>query len=513
MQAWMEGYESDIEYTAGYFREQEPDFLNLCAITHAVEPVDIENGFVYCELGCGQGMTALIMAANYPKGKFYAIDFNPSHIAKARKLAEQAGLENIVFLEKSFAEIVEDPSILPECDFITFHGIFAWISEENRQYLLDICKRHLKSGGMVYNSYNAKPGWSMGEPIQQLVLTSGKLFTGNSINRFDNAVSLIKELKEVGPAFFGVNKELFDKRLAILDSKNKHYLVHEYFNEGWRAFYFTEIVPYLTSAKLDFVGEASVTASYVEGLLPQKARALLAKIPDKSVRELYKDVMLNTMFRKDIYMRGVTNRLDANRQMELLKDTHWMLNKVIGKDNSSVFKFKMPVGEIDGKAEVYQPVVDYLAQKPATLAELHKATDTPLKELIQAILFLYHAGTVGVQHSAERNPAALRLNKVFADQLFITNGDVQVALPSKRSCLTLSMMDMLFYRATLMLGDSESTNRLVDYAARELISRDLKVRHNGIELTGNDMRNRLYELEGLWRKIILPVLRAGGAIA
>lgn len=512
MQAWMEGYESDIEYTAGYFREQEPDFLNLCAIAHAVEPINLDRGFVYCELGCGQGITALAMAANYPMGKFYAVDFNPSHIARARKLAEQAELDNIIFLEKSFAEIVEDRSLLPECDFITFHGIFAWISESNRQFILDICKNHLKSGGIVYNSYNAKPGWSMGEPIQQLVLASGKLFNGNSISRFDKAVSLLRELKECAPAFFTINNDLINKRLSILDSKNKNYLVHEYFNEGWRAFYFTEIMHYLASAKLDFVGAASVAASYTDSLLPQKARELLAKIPDQGSRELYKDVMLNTMFRKDIYMRGISNRLDANRQLELLSNAKWTTNKVTDNAGSSVFKFKLPTGEVEGKVEVYQPIMDFLKVQPATFSELQARTDMILKDLVQAVLFLYHAGMIGIQYTTARNQAASRLNKVFAEQVFVMHGDGQLVLPNRRSCLILGIIDMLFYHAALEIGESGSASALVEYVAKELEFRDMKVKHNGFELGGNDMRTRLHELEETWRCNVLPVLRSGGAI-
>lgn len=512
MQAWMEGYESDIEYVADYFQEQEPDFLNLCAVTHGVEPINLEKGFVYCELGCGQGRTALVMAANYPQGKFYAIDFNPSHIASARKLAEQAGLENIVFLEKGFADILEEPSLLPECDFITFHGIFSWISESNRQCLIDICKRHLKAGGIVYNSYNAKPGWSMGEPLQQLMLSSGKLFSGNSISRFDKALALLKELESVSPAFFGLNKEVIKKRMEMLESKNKHYLVHEYFNDGWRAFYFTEIVQYLISAKLNFVGEASAAASYVEATLPNDARQLLTKIPETDVRELYKDIMLNTMFRKDIYMRGISNRMDNNRKLKILENKRWMLNTDVSVINKSGFKFKLPVGNVDGKVEVYQPIVNHLVQHPMTLSELQAKTDFAWQDLLQAILFLYHSGMVGIQHVIEANPAADRLNQKFVEQVFTTNGNLQVVLPFRRSGMTLGMMDMLFYRAALKTGEPDSTSTLINYVVRELESRGLTVSHNGLDLAGNDMRTRLHELEKEWRCNILPVLRNGGAI-
>ena len=139
MQTWMEGYESDIEYTAGYYREQEPHFLSLCAATHGIQPLDLTRPFTYCELGCGYGMTSLIMAANYPNGQFYAVDFNPTHIAQARSLATQAGITNIIFLEKSFAQLIAEPDLIPPCDFIALHGIFTWASQF-KNYFLQLVK-------------------------------------------------------------------------------------------------------------------------------------------------------------------------------------------------------------------------------------------------------------------------------------------------------------------------------------------------------------------------------------
>jgi tRNA G46 methylase TrmB len=136
----MEGYESDIEYTTGYYREQEPNFLALCAATHGLQTLDLEKPFTYLELGCGYGMTSLIMAANYPHAQFIAVDFNPTHIAQATSLASEAGITNVTFLEKSFAQLANDPSTLPQCDFISLHGIFTWVSDENRQHIRPLAK-------------------------------------------------------------------------------------------------------------------------------------------------------------------------------------------------------------------------------------------------------------------------------------------------------------------------------------------------------------------------------------
>lgn len=516
MQAWMEGYESDVEYTAGYFREQEPDFLNLCALTHRVEPLNLEKGFTYCELGCGQGMTALIMAANYPQGKFYAIDFNPSHIARARNLAEQAGLDNIVFLEKSFAQVVTEPELLPACDFITFHGIFAWVSEENRQHLMDICRKHLKPGGMVYNSYNAKPGWSMGEPIQQLMLSVGKLFGGNSLERFVQARNLLKELASVDPVFFAVNREMINKRLATLDSGNPHYLVHEYFNEGWRAFYFTEVAAYLIAGKLEFIGGASTVDAFVPGLLATNVRQVLEKVSNNHVKELFKDVMLNTAFRKDIYMRGVANRLNMSGQLAFLRQYRWVLRKVLDDKDKEAFKFKLPVGEVSGRPEVYQGIVACLEGGVRSFDEIQASTGLALKDLVQALMFLLHAGTLGISYDNASVSVAQRLNRVLAGTLFVSSQSVQghtyLALPIFRSSMALGMTDMLFFSAVQTLGEKVTSADMINYAANELESRGLHLNHEGKVLVGVAMRERLVELEKKWRQSVLPVLRSGGAL-
>lgn len=512
MQAWMEGYTSDVEYTTGYYREQEPDFLNLCAVMHGVAPINLEKGFTYCELGCGQGMTALIMAANYPNGKFYALDFNPSHIAGARRLAEAAGLDNITFLEKSFADLDADPSLVPECDFIALHGIFTWVSDENRQHIINICKRHLKSGGMVYNSYNTKPGWVMGEPIQKLVYESSKLFSGNSIARLEQSVGLLKELEELTPRFFAVNKDMIKKRLEMLESKDKHYLVHEYFHEGWRAFYFTEIAGYMAEAKLDFLGSAAVSSPYVERLFPQKVRELLNKLPSGNVGELFKDTLFNTMFRKDIFMRGVQGRVNGYEQLAWLENTQWTLRKRAWLKYEN-YKLNLPnIGEVSGKPETYRPLIAVLGGRAHSFVELRKAAGLGTQDLIQALLFLYQEDVVGMCNGVMDGQAALRLNKVLAGQLFNAHRGGYISLPAVRGSVSLSVTDMLFYRVVLALGADTHPANVVAQAAKDMESRGLNLTHEGRSLTGEAMRGRLRELEQQWRESAMLVLRECGAL-
>lgn len=41
---------------------------------------------------------------------------------------------------------------------IVMHGIWSWINEENRHFILKIIQKALKPGGCVYLCYNALPG-------------------------------------------------------------------------------------------------------------------------------------------------------------------------------------------------------------------------------------------------------------------------------------------------------------------------------------------------------------------
>lgn len=51
------------------------------------------------ELGYGRRLTALMLAAVNPHARFYAVDFNPAHIAEARLLADAAELDNLTLIE------------------------------------------------------------------------------------------------------------------------------------------------------------------------------------------------------------------------------------------------------------------------------------------------------------------------------------------------------------------------------------------------------------------------------
>lgn len=501
-QSWMDGYTSDIEYTSGYYREQEPEFINFSAVMHGVEPINLDKSFTYCELGCGLGMTSLIMAANYPQGNFVAVDYNPSHISYASRIAEEAGLTNIIFQELSFEEIAEDPSLIPQCDFISFHGIYTWVNDANRDHLVTICKNNLKSGGLVYNSYNAQPGWAAVSPLQKVLNSLSQSFTGTNLQKLSASVDYINEFRELKPRYFELNSDVLQARLDNIKDSDPSYLVHEYLHEGWQAFHFTDVAEKMSSAKLSYVGLSNPAEAYAYSIMPEKLREMLAKLPDIQVREMIKDLAYNTSFRKDLYSRGA-RKINKEKQIKWLENKKWML---LADADKQTFKFALSVGEATGKEETYQAVIDALKDKPLSTAELQETTEIPMSNLIQILVFMLSGNKIAFKcnQSGSNN-----LNKAIAESDFVSKGNHAFSAQNIGTALFLNPIERAFLKSYLA---DESEDNFTDEIYEELSSKGLNLTEDGNTYVGDAMKEHLIEMEISWREKVLPKWKKLGVV-
>src|SRR6185369_7754563 len=125
MADWGSGYITDKAYVHDFCRVQTPPILALAALTGGMQaPGAAGEPLTYCDLGCGQGYTANLIAAANPAAQVLGVDFNPSHVANARTLASAAGLSNVTFREASFEDIAADTA-LPQFDIVAMHGVFS----------------------------------------------------------------------------------------------------------------------------------------------------------------------------------------------------------------------------------------------------------------------------------------------------------------------------------------------------------------------------------------------------
>jgi SAM-dependent methyltransferase len=363
MSDWTDGYVADIGYTHGFYRELTPALLAFAMTLRGADPQWPTSSFRYCELGSGQGFTTNLLAAANPNGEFWAVDFNPQHAAGAQRLAANAGSANVQFRDQSFQEFLEEDT--PQFDFICLHGVYSWISRENRDVIVEIIRRKLRFGGTVYISYNALPGWSAVMPMRQLMIEHAASSSEPTVTKINKAVEFAKTLRDQSAAYF-TNNPGVGPRLDRIVQMSRNYLAHEYFNRDWNPQYFAEVARELAASKLSFVGSAHF-GDHLDMLnLTEEAQKTLAAIDDAMFRETVRDYFVNQQFRRDIFAKGVLRLAATEQQAKLLGFRFTLLTP---SKNISL-KATFTVGEVTLQEQVYGPVLSRLAQGPATLAEM-----------------------------------------------------------------------------------------------------------------------------------------------
>ncbi len=363
MSDWSAGYVTDIPYTYGVYRELFPSMLGFAALASGFLGPDFNSPLTYCELGCGQGYTSNLVAAANPNIEVYANDFNPAHILGARALAVAAGTRNVHFFDSSFAEFAVDAT-LPDFDIIVLHGIYSWINVENRQHIVDFIRRRLRIGGLVYISYNALPAYASVMPLRRLLVDRAEAAHGSIVDRIEEAVAYARKLEVAGASYLSDPRVL--EQFKKIKESGRDYVVHEYFNQDWTAFYHADVVADLNEAKLTYVGSAELLSSVDAVNLTQAQRALLATATTSVERETLRDYMLNQRFRRDIFVKGAV-RLGPQAANARWMDMRFILSN--GREDVPLTVIGAR-GEAELQREVYQPLLDTLANGARTVAEL-----------------------------------------------------------------------------------------------------------------------------------------------
>lgn len=468
---WTAGYASDVPYTTQFYREQSPAWINLVCLINGVEPVALHQPFAYFELGSGRGLTAQVLAAGNPSGQFYAADFNPAHVAEATRLAADAQLNNLTLLENSFAELAAGEIVLPQFDFITMHGVYTWVNEENRRHIVRFVERYLKPGGLLYVSYNAMPGWSAALPLQRLVIEYAGLFPNRTDLQMVGANNLIEMLGEVDAAYLTQNPALAG-RIEGMRTAAPSYMVHEYMHRHWQPLYHADVAGDLAAAKLSYAGSADLPFAYPALYLTPERQALLDQIGSQAVRETLVDYFFNTSFRKDVFVRGRC-RLSAARQAQLLGTVGvaMMVPRASARP-----EIQMKFGTFDGDPATYSAVLDALAAGPRTLDELivlPALAHLDLQGLAQiAVLLcasnqasLYFSGPADADASAH---AAHRLNRTLAGRS-ADGGDYPVlCAPLLQGGIKVTLHERLFYLGLLEPGATPHADALARFAWQTL---------------------------------------------
>lgn len=388
MTDWTAGYVADIGYTFGYYTEINPLRVKLAFLNSGL--VCPEFGTA-CELGFGQGVSANLHAAASIV-QWHGTDFNPSQASFSQELAAASGAGAKLY-DDSFADFAHRPD-LPDFDYIGIHGIWSWISDENRRVIVDFIRRKLKVGGVLYVSYNTLPGWATFAPMRHLMTEHAEMLGSEGlgiVSRIDGAIDFAEKLLATNPLFSRTNS-LVEDRLKRLKNHNRHYLAHEYFNRDWHPMHFATMADWLEPAKVQYACSANYLDHIEDANLTAEQQAFLKEIPSPMFRESVRDFMVNQQFRKDYWVKGA-RKLSSLEKAEYLRVQKVLL---ISHRPDISLKVKGAVGEATMSEAIYTPILDLLSDhKARTLGQIElalKDKNIALAQITQAIMLLNGSG-------------------------------------------------------------------------------------------------------------------------
>jgi len=438
MNDWTAGYVSEIGYAYGYYAELNPVRAPLAFLHAGLRPPSLGN---HCELGYGQGLSINIHAATSPHASF-GTDFLPGQAGFAMDMARASGTKARLF-DEAFGDFCHR-SDLPEFDSIGLHGIWSWVSDDNRKHIVDFIKRKLKVGGVVYVSYNTQPGWAPIVPLRDMLTEHLASMTprGDGIaKRIDASMAFASRLMATQPAYAAVNPNVAEhfKRIA---SKGRDYLAHEYFNQDWVPMPFSKVVQWL-----DFACSAKMIDHFEVLNLSEEQQALLDEIPDRLFRETVKNFCTNQQFRMDYWVKGARQLTPAER-MAALAQTRVVLNTPRAEVKLQTRGMKR---EVALQADICNPMLDALSDyQPRTLAELAAAAGGPgmLPAVSQTVAMLYACGNLLPANTDEVidqvRATSHKLNQHIVSRS-LTNGEVNfLASPVTGGGVAVNRAEQLF---------------------------------------------------------------------
>jgi SAM-dependent methyltransferase len=381
MVAEVKGYVTDVPYVPAFIQYLAPAWLDHVALVSGLMPPARKDGFSWCDLGCGQGTTAVMLAATHPRGQFHGIDAMPEHAEGGRRFAAECEVTNVVFHAADFASAAD--LALPKFDYIVAHGVYSWVGPQVRADLRSFIDNRLKLGGLVYLSYYAMPGRAADLPFQRLVRAIGETCEGDSTERVVTALKIVD-------SFLGLKAPALVASPMLSQLKQKDYrvaatyLAHEYMGQHWDPLFVTEVRRDMAAIGLKPVGSAMLVENHDTFVLGKAAREALAALADEDVRELARDFLIDQFFRLDIFVRGA-DEIDENEQRKQLLANGFMLTCPAGKVE---YNLQTAAGQLAFDNAAARAIVESLAAGPCTLGEVAQQRNIAVKDIIANAMVL-----------------------------------------------------------------------------------------------------------------------------
>jgi SAM-dependent methyltransferase len=461
------GYNVSIGYTATFFPEMAPDWLDFCMRARGFAPQRIGPSYRYADLGCGTGFHACLLAAANPQAEFVGIDFD-SDIARGEKLASAAGLTNISFIQADFLDLAKSwPADLGGFDYMGLQGILSWVSPEVRAAAFQCVAQASRPATVVTFGYNSPPGWLASVPFQHVANQFSKHRDPNAA--IAGAIGMFRQLSDAKAQFFERMPQ-FKAHLEAMVAQPPAYLAHEFLPDHWSPLWHSDVAKQMRSLGFAHVGSANVAEALLPNSLPPELAAIIKEQSDESLRQDVQDIAIVQRFRRDIFCREPRSvGLDDLGNAPI----HLMSAPQVG----AAVHFRTSFGGLMVGYDVIADIVAALADGPKPVAAL-MALENPLRLNTRSILLsMLDAQMITVGSAAPGSAEiAERFNAVVARAA--ANGEpyMNLAAAALGSGVPASELDLLLLDTQLSADGSIGLDDLAHGVAQRLRSLGRKLR-------------------------------------
>lgn len=462
-----DSYLTEIEYTGNFYHFMAPARLAYIAAINGFVPPNLAERFTWCELGCGKGITSLILAATHPTGQFHACDFNPAHIDYAESLRRAAGIENLALYPKSFRDMLAED--LPPFDFIALHGVYGWIPESGRSDIHEFIRRRLKPGGLIMVSYNAMPGWAHLMPLRHMIRAYAEAIPGTPAEKLRQAFARMEFLARNGAAYFATHPSAA-RWLDEIADQDVRYVAHEYLTPHGTPFYFSEVASAMGEIGLSFVGSTTPQNNYAELMAPIQFDDVLANAPSRTALELQRDFIANTRFRRDVFAAqpprvGTADAVPLTRLDAVAFSLTTLPEQLPLRSDAETLTF-----DFANESEAVAATHALLEMGPAGAAEIHRAvgarTDPSTSVLIQKLVVAGHLDPCSPVCGARGWP---KINSVLIDAgLRERLSELPLACPATGAASNSEILHAVAIEAALHFSDADAAAKAVLIRLRQL---------------------------------------------
>jgi|GEM_PF-1280468 len=369
-----DGHACDVPSRSAFHAEFFPAWTDTILLSKGIappRPTGTRSPFTLVDLGCGDGVGLITLAAAHPEGKFIGLDASPAQVARGQQLARELGLSNIELRSETFSQ----STLRVRADYVTTQGVLTCISLETQSALLNLARKLLKPGGAFSVGYNSMPHWVDRVRLQRFLRIMADTLPGDAVQRLKDALSMARSTESV--EYAAVTQ--LEASTATIPA---NHLAHEYLNKHWQPLWPSAVLAALTSRDMSFVDDAQSRGMPHALRFTAAQQRKLDRISNDGDREDAAAIFLNTGFRVDVFVKGVTRRLSRGTLRKLCLSTFWM---AAHPGNFLRLGFSAAGGDVPAHRLAARAIMDRLQEGPMQLRRVPNFTTEALVGTARAL--------------------------------------------------------------------------------------------------------------------------------